>query len=104
MVPVIASPRSESAPARGEAGWTARDRLQWSGRISLTRRILTVNIVALVLLAGGFFYLDSFRSRIIDGRVEQARREARLIAEAGWRDVEWRNLSGGIVALHRAVS
>ena len=29
---------------------------------------------------------------------------AALIAEAGWRDVEWKNLSGGIVALHRAVA
>ncbi len=29
-------------------------------------------------------------------------RLAELIAEAGWSDVEWRNLSGGIVALHRA--
>jgi demethylmenaquinone methyltransferase / 2-methoxy-6-polyprenyl-1,4-benzoquinol methylase len=27
---------------------------------------------------------------------------AGLIADAGWRDVEWRNLSSGIVALHRA--
>ena len=27
---------------------------------------------------------------------------ARLITAAGWRDVAWRNLSGGIVALHRA--
>ena len=27
---------------------------------------------------------------------------AEMIAAAGWRDVEWRNLSGGIVALHRA--
>ena len=27
---------------------------------------------------------------------------AAVIAETGWRDVEWRNLSGGIVALHRA--
>ncbi len=27
---------------------------------------------------------------------------AGLIASAGWQDVEWRNLSGGIVALHRA--
>ena len=26
---------------------------------------------------------------------------AAVIAEAGWRQVEWRNLSGGIVALHR---
>lgn len=29
---------------------------------------------------------------------------ATLIREAGWRDVEWKNLSGGIVALHRAVA
>lgn len=28
---------------------------------------------------------------------------ARDIREAGWSEVEWRNLSGGIVALHRAV-
>jgi len=27
---------------------------------------------------------------------------AAAISEAGWRSVEWRNLSGGIVALHRA--
>jgi hypothetical protein len=27
---------------------------------------------------------------------------ARLLREAGWTDVEYRNLSGGIVALHRA--
>ena len=25
------------------------------------------------------------------------------LAAAGWRDVAWRNLSGGVVALHRAV-
>ena len=29
---------------------------------------------------------------------------AELITGAGWRDVEWKNLSGGIVALHRAVA
>lgn len=28
---------------------------------------------------------------------------ARWLADAGWRRVEWRNLTGGIVALHRAV-
>ena len=56
--------------------------LRWSGQISLTRRILAVNIFALLLLAGGFFYLDSYRSRIVDSRVVQATREARLIAEA----------------------
>jgi two-component system sensor histidine kinase ChvG len=56
--------------------------LRWSGQISLTRRILAVNIFALLLLAGGFFYLDSYRSRIVDSRVAQAGREAWLIGEA----------------------
>jgi len=56
--------------------------LRWSGRVSLTPRILAVNIFALALLAGGFFYLDSYRSRIVDSRVAQASSEARLIAEA----------------------
>uniref|UniRef100_UPI001576CA7A sensor N-terminal transmembrane domain-containing protein n=1 Tax=Sphingomonas bacterium TaxID=1895847 RepID=UPI001576CA7A len=56
--------------------------LRWSGRISLTRRILAVNIFALALLAGGFFYLDSYRSRIVDSRLGQSSREVRLIAEA----------------------
>ena len=26
------------------------------------------------------------------------------MGEAGWRDISWRNLTGGIVALHRAVA
>lgn len=56
--------------------------LNWSGRVSLTSRILAVNIFALAMLAGGFFYLDSYRSRIVDSRVAQATREARLIGAA----------------------
>lgn len=72
MAPVTASPRSESSDLT----------LRWSGRVSLTRRILAVNIFALLLLAGGFFYLDSYRSRILDSRTEQAMQEARLVAEA----------------------
>jgi demethylmenaquinone methyltransferase / 2-methoxy-6-polyprenyl-1,4-benzoquinol methylase len=28
---------------------------------------------------------------------------AELLREAGWSEVGWRNLTGGIVALHRAV-
>lgn len=56
--------------------------LKWSNRVSLTPRILAVNIVALALLGGGFSYLDSYRSRMVDSRVEQAGREARLIAQS----------------------
>ena len=80
MGPVIASPKSDAPRETArEAGDLA---LRWSGQISLTQRILAVNIVALLLLAGGFFYLDSFRSRILDYRVAQSLREARLIGEA----------------------
>ncbi len=68
---------------RNELGIDGRDlTLRWSGQISLTRRILAVNILALLLLAGGFFYLDSYRSRVVDNRVAQTAREARLIGEA----------------------
>ncbi|HZN72566.1 MAG TPA: class I SAM-dependent methyltransferase, partial [Micromonosporaceae bacterium] len=28
---------------------------------------------------------------------------ARRIADAGWEQVSWRNLTGGVVALHRAI-
>jgi two-component system, OmpR family, sensor histidine kinase ChvG len=72
MAPDTVSPRSEGSDLA----------LRWSGRVSLTRRILAINILALLLLAGGFFYLDSYRSRILDNRVDQATQEARLIAEA----------------------
>ena len=71
MGPDTDSPRSEYDLA-----------LRWSGRVSLTRRILAVNIFALLLLAGGFFYLDSYRTRLLDMRQLQAMREARLVAEA----------------------
>ncbi|HEY9579253.1 MAG TPA: ATP-binding protein [Rhizorhapis sp.] len=54
--------------------------LRWSGRFSLTRRILAVNILALVLLAGGFFYLDSYRTRVVDARLERTGRELKLLA------------------------
>ncbi|MCJ8157344.1 ATP-binding protein [Sphingomonas sp. LaA6.9] len=50
--------------------------------MSLTPRILAVNIFALALLAGGFFYLDSYRSRLVDERSAQAAREIELMAKA----------------------
>jgi two-component system sensor histidine kinase ChvG len=74
MAPATVSPRSE--PRERDLA------LRWSGRVSLTRRILAVNIFALALLAGGFFYLDSYRTRILDSRVHQSIREVRLMAEA----------------------
>lgn len=56
--------------------------LRWSGRWSLTSRILAVNILALGLLAGSFFWLDSYRVRLLDERLQQTRTQAALIARA----------------------
>ena len=55
-------------------------RLRWSRRLSLRQRILAVNIFAIVILAGSLFYLDSFRGRLTEDRVEQSRSEAVMIA------------------------
>lgn len=43
--------------------------LVWSARWSLTTRILAVNILAIALLMFGFFYLDTYRSRLVDTRI-----------------------------------
>ncbi len=56
--------------------------LRWSGRLSLTQRILAVNIFALALLAGSLFYLDTYRQRAITAGLVEAETEARLIAAA----------------------
>jgi len=52
----------------------------WSWRLSLRQRILAVNVFAVAILAGSIFYLDSFRSRLTQARVDQAQSEAVMIA------------------------
>ena len=39
-----------------------------TGRFALTARILIVNILPLALLGGGLFYLDSYRTQLINER------------------------------------
>lgn len=58
------------------------DRLSWSRRLSLTSRILAVNILPLLLLGGGTFYLDSYRKQLLSERYKLARIEAQITAEA----------------------
>lgn len=53
---------------------------RWSWRVSLAPRILAVNIFALLVLAGGVFYLDSYRERLIEQRLTETRRQAALVA------------------------
>jgi two-component system sensor histidine kinase ChvG len=54
--------------------------LGWSRRLSIRQRILAVNIFAIVIIAGSLFYLDSFRSQLIQARADQVRAETVMIA------------------------
>lgn len=55
---------------------------KWPWRTSLTARILAVNIIALALLAGSLFYIDSYRRELIGERFILATAEAQIAAEA----------------------
>ena len=73
--PVIAFQRTEGPDGVDDLS------LFWTRRLSLTTRILAVNIFALAILAGSFFYLDSYREQLIDERMDQARQQAWVVAE-----------------------
>ena len=53
-----------------------------SARISLTTRILAVNIIALALFAGSLFYIDSYRKQLLAERFALALAEAEITADA----------------------
>ncbi|MCH8684276.1 sensor histidine kinase [Pedomonas mirosovicensis] len=46
----------------------------------LTARILAVNLFAVLMLAGGIFYLDEFRNRLIEQRRDEMQTQASLMA------------------------
>lgn len=72
--------------------------LGWSARMSLRQRILAVNILAILLLAGSFFYLDSYRMRLIDERVRGLQTLTAVTADALVRlPPAWRNAYLGVV-------
>ncbi len=54
--------------------------LFWTRRLSLTVRILMVNVFALAMLAGSFFYLDSYREQLIGERMRQAQEKVQILA------------------------
>lgn len=58
------------------------EQLTATGRFALTARILAVNILPLAVMGGGLFYLDSYRTQLIDERFKLARIEAQITAEA----------------------
>ena len=58
------------------------EKLTLSRGLSLTYRILAVNILPLMLLGGGIFYLDGYRKQLLNERYKLARIEAQITAEA----------------------
>lgn len=58
------------------------ERLSFPPQTSLTARILAVNLIPLLILAGSLFFLDSYRRQLLDERFKLARIEAQITAEA----------------------
>ncbi len=56
--------------------------LRWSARMSLTSRILAVNILAVALLAGSLFYLNNYRNRLTEERLTQANLQMSIMTDA----------------------
>ena len=72
MGPDIVSPTAEPADLR----------LGWSRGLSLTTRILAVNLFVLALLGAGLFFLDSYRVRLIAEREQAARNQATFLVNS----------------------
>jgi two-component system sensor histidine kinase ChvG len=72
---------ADSATGAG-SGKGGSDKLTATGRFALTGRILAVNILPLLVMGGGLFYLDSYRTQLINERFKLARIEAQITAEA----------------------
>jgi two-component system sensor histidine kinase ChvG len=72
MVPVTDSPKTEPAELA----------LGWSRGLSLTARILAVNLFVVALLGAGLIFLDSYRARLIIEREDAAKIQAEFIANS----------------------
>jgi two-component system sensor histidine kinase ChvG len=56
--------------------------LFWTRKLSLTARILAVNIFAVAALAGGILYLDNYRSNLVLSRQKDDAEQIALLANA----------------------
>ena len=49
---------------------------------SITTRILALNLLALMLLVFGLFYVDEFRDGLVEAKIQSLRTEGEIIAGA----------------------
>ncbi len=78
----MADPARSNVLRDGPGPNPAAEKPRWSRRLSLTSRILFVNVLPLVLLGGGVIYLDFYRKQLLDERFKLALVEAQITAEA----------------------
>lgn len=79
---LMAEPYSQNGDLAALSADTDPVRFNWFRSISLTARILAVNLLPLAFLGGGIFYLDGYRAQLLDERYKLARIEAQITAEA----------------------
>jgi len=95
MEPDIATPNKDGQD--GEKGLA----LGWSARLSLTTRILVVNVLAIALLAGSLFYLNNYRDRLTEERLTQARVQLTIMADAlSAGDMQYKRSLIGVFSSH----
>lgn len=74
--------KADAVKPEGSIAEQEESPLVWSARWSLTTRILAVNILAIVMFGGGFFYLDTYRSRLVDTRMDVMADQLAMLDEA----------------------
>ncbi len=72
----IGQPVGQAVRAARRAAGTPR----FSGWSSLVTRILVVNLLALLALAGGLFYIEGFRARLLETREQELLQQGEIIA------------------------
>lgn len=82
MARAIRSPMADEAGPADVVRAGRLERLAFPLGSSLTARTLAVNLIPLLLLAGGLIFLDSYRRQLLDERFKLARIEAQIAAEA----------------------
>jgi two-component system sensor histidine kinase ChvG len=72
-----------TAPSRDAARAARRSGVppRFAGWSSLATRILLVNLVAILALAGALFYIESFRSRLLETREQELLRQGDIMAQ-----------------------
>jgi len=76
-------------PTRGGTAFVAPDRTRHAASAdarprlgSITSRILAINLLALLILVGGLFYLDEFRDGLVEAKIQALTTEGEIIAGA----------------------